>query len=61
MREFGKAQPTQLKNQRLLVDEAINELLISTPDTARAFDIICSIAGLSQVSVAALIIEMPEL
>ena len=43
------------------MDDAINELLMSTPETARAFDIICSIPGLSKVSGAALLIEMPEL
>lgn len=34
---------------------------MSTPDTARDFDIICSIPRLSKVSAAALLIEMPEL
>jgi hypothetical protein len=50
---------TQLKTQLSRVDDAINELLMSTPDTARAFDIICSIPELSQVSAAAVLIEMP--
>ncbi len=50
-----------LKTQLSLVVDAINELLMSTPDTARALDIICSIPGLSKVSAAALLTEMPEL
>ncbi len=61
LKRQAKARITQLKTQLLLVDDAINELLMSTPETARAFDIICSIPGLSKVSGAALLIEMPEL
>ena len=61
LKRQAKARLTQLKTQLSLVDDAINELLMSTPDTARAFDIICSIPGLSKVSAAALLIEMPEL
>lgn len=61
LKRQAKARITQLKTQLSQVDEAINELLMSTPDTARAFDIICSIPGLSKVSAAALLIEMPEL
>lgn len=36
-------------------------MLKSTPETARANEIICSIPGLSKVSAAALLTEMPEL
>jgi len=36
-------------------------MLQNTPGTSSAFDIICSIPGLSKVSAAALLIEMPEL
>ncbi len=61
LKRQAKARLTQLKTQLSQVDEAINELLMSAPDTARAFDIICSIPGLSKVSGAALLIEMPEL
>jgi len=61
LKRQAKARLTQLKTQLSLVDDAIGELLMSTPDTARAFDIICSIPGLSKVSAAALLIEMPEL
>ena len=57
----AKARLTQLKNQLDQVDEAINELLQNIPETARAHDIICSIPGLSKVSAAALLTEMPEL
>lgn len=56
-----KARIIQLKTQLSRLDDAINELLMSTSETARAFDIICSIPGLSKVSGAALLIEMPEL
>ena len=61
LKRQAKARLAQLKTQLSLVDDAINELLVSTPGTARAFDIICSIPGLSKVSAAALLIEMPEL
>jgi len=61
LKRQAKARISQLKTQLSLVDDAINELLMSTPETARAFDIICSIPGLSKVSGAALLIEMPEL
>ena len=43
------------------LDEAIGELLQSTPETARATRIICSIPGLSKISAAALLSEMAEL
>ena len=42
LKRQAKARLTQLKTQLSLVDDAINELLMSTPETARAFDIICS-------------------
>jgi len=61
LKRQAKARLTQLKTQLSLVDDAINELLMSAPDTASAFDIICSIPGLSKESAAALRIEMPEL
>ena len=61
LKRQAKARITQLNTQLVQVNEAINELLQNTPGTSRAFDIICSIPGLSKVSAAALLIEMPEL
>ncbi len=56
-----KARLTQLKGQLARLDEEIRTRLQSTPETARITSILCSIPGLSQISAAALIIEMPEL
>lgn len=56
-----KARITQLNAQLSQVSDTINQMLQSTQKTARALDIICSIPGLSKVSGAALLIEMPEL
>lgn len=50
-----------LKRQLAEVDAEIQSRLEQHHDTARARDILCSIPGLSQVSAAALLIEMPEL
>ncbi|WP_204602209.1 transposase [Paremcibacter congregatus] len=61
LKRQAKVRLTQLKNQLDQVDEAINELLQNTPETARAHDMICSIPGLSKISAAALLTEMPEL
>ncbi len=61
LKRQAKARITQLNTQLSQVDEAINTMLQSTPKMSRALDIICSIPGLSKISAAALLIEMPEL
>jgi len=61
LKRQAKARITQLNTHLSQVDEAINTLLQSTPEMSRALDIICSIPGLSKISAAALLIEMPEL
>ena len=61
LKRQAKARITQLNSQLSQVDESINTLLQSNPETSRALDIICSIPGLSKISAAALLIEMPEL
>ncbi len=43
------------------VDAAIADLLQNAPDTARATEIICSVPGLSKISAAAILTEMPEI
>jgi transposase len=61
LKRQAKARLTQLNTQLFQVDEVINTMLLSTPDSSRSLNIICSIPGLSKVSAAALLIEMPEL
>jgi transposase len=61
LKRQAKTRLKQLEAQITEVDAAIDELLQSTPETARATEIICSIPGLSRVSAAALLTEMPEL
>lgn len=56
-----KARLKLLKHQLEEIDANIRELLSQDPDTARCHTILCSIPGLSKVSAAALLIEMPEL
>ena len=51
----------QIERDIAQIDEAINECLQSSPELARAIDIISSIPALSKVSGAALISAMPEL
>ena len=43
------------------VDAEIQKLLQNAPETARATEIICSVPGLSKVSSAAILAEMPEI
>jgi transposase len=61
LKRQAKARLKQLGTQIAEVDATIENLLKSSPDTARATEIICSIPGLSKVSAAALLIEAPEL
>jgi transposase len=61
LKRQAKARIRQLKSQIAEVDAAIADLLESSPGTARATEIICSIPGLSKISAAALLIEAPEL
>lgn len=61
LKRQAKARLKQLETHIAQLDAAIAQLLQSTPETARALEIICSIPGLSKVSAAALLIEMPEL
>ena len=61
LKRQAKARLKQLGAQIAEVDATIENLLKSSPDTARATEIICSIPGLSKVSAAALLIEAPEL
>jgi transposase len=61
LKRQAKTRLKKLKSQVAQVDEAIAEILQSTLETARATEIICSIPGLSCISAAALLTEMPEL
>lgn len=56
-----KTRLNLLKRQLEEVDANIQELLSEDPELARCHTILCSIPGLSKVSAAALLIEMPEL
>lgn len=61
LKRQSRAQIKLLKQQIKDVDAEIQTLLKTLPQTARAHDILCSIPGLSTISAAALLIEMPEL
>lgn len=61
LKRQSRAQMKLLKQQIKEVDAEIQTLLEAQPLTARGRDILCSIPGLSAVSAAALLIEMPEL
>lgn len=61
LKRQAKTRIAQLNIQLSQINETINQMLKSTRETARALDIMCSIPGLSNVSAAALLIEMPEL
>jgi len=61
LKRQAKARLKQLGAQLEAVDKAITDRLQSSPKTARATEIICSIPGLSKVSAAALLTKMPEL
>ena len=61
LKRQARAKIKQLKTQISQVDGAIAEILQSSPEIVRATEIICSIPGLSHVSAAALLTEMPEL
>lgn len=61
LKRQAKVRLSRLGRQIVDVDAAIQALLQSIPETARATKIICSIPGLSKVSAAVLLTEMPEL
>ena len=61
LKRQAKARLKQLGTQITEIDAAIEDLLQNSSETARATGIICSIPGLSRISAAALLIEMPEL
>ncbi len=61
LKRQARARLKLLKTQIAEVDAAIADLLRSSPETARATEIICSIPGLSKVSAAVLLTQMPEL
>jgi transposase len=57
----AKARLKLMIAQIAQVDAEIQELLQNAPDTARATEIICSVPGLSKVSSAVILTEMPEI
>jgi len=61
LKRQAKARLKLVIAQIAQVDAEIQELLQNDPETARATEIICSIPGLSKVSSAALLTEMPEI
>jgi len=61
LKHQAKARLKQMKTQLETIDQEIEGLLQSSPKTARATEIICSIPGLSRISAASLLTEMPEL
>jgi transposase len=56
-----KARLKLMIAQIVQVDAEIQELLQNAPETARATEIICSVPGLSKVSSAVILTEMPEI
>jgi transposase len=61
LKRQAKARLKLVIAQIAQVDAEIQELLQNAPDTARATEIICSVPGLSKVSSAAILTEMPEI
>jgi transposase len=61
LKRQAKARLKLMIAQIAQVDAEIQELLQKAPDTARATEIICSVPGLSKVSSAAILTEMPEI
>ena len=61
LKRQAKVRLSRLSRQIEDVDAAILALLQSIPETDRATKIICSIPGLSKVSAAVLLTQMPEL
>lgn len=61
LKRQAKARLKLVIAQIAQVDAEIQELLQNDPETARATKIICSVPGLSKVSSAAILTEMPEI
>ena len=61
LKRHNAARLKQIEAQREAVDAEINSLILSDPDLAQRFAILCSIPGIAEVSAAMLLIEMPEL
>jgi len=56
-----KARIEQIKRQLAELEAALLQLLRDCPKRARAFDILCSIPGLGQITAVAILIECPEI
>lgn len=56
-----KARLTQIKAQLSALEVEMQHLIATDPELQRKSDILCSIKGISQITAAAMIAEMPEL
>ncbi|MFK7942395.1 MAG: transposase [Paracoccaceae bacterium] len=61
VRKLTKGRLTQIERQLAKIETEIRTRLQTTPEAARAHDILRSIPGLGEVSAAAILIECPEI
>ena len=61
LKRQSEARLAQIARQINAIEAEMRRLIANHPQTARAFEILCSIPGVSDITAAALIVEMPEL
>lgn len=61
LKRQSRARLGQIKRQLAGLDKALPDLLRQCPKRARAFDILCSVPGLGQVTAVAILVECPEI
>jgi len=61
LKRQSDARLAQIARQLKAIEAEMRRLIANDPQTARAFEILCSIPGVSDITAAALIVEMPEL
>jgi len=61
LKRQSKARLEQVKRQLVELEQALLDLLLQCPKRARAFEVLCSIPGLGQVTAVAILVECPEI
>lgn len=61
VKRLSRARLDQIKRELTEIEEALMSLVLSNPRSQRAFDILCSIPGIGQITAMAIIVECPEI
>lgn len=61
LKRHSGARLKQIEGQLVGLNKALRDLLRQCPKRARAFDILCSIPGIGQITAVAILVECPEI